>query len=107
MKKYIRNVSYIKTGDIENKISEQSLNNRTVRNEGILRVWPELVRFLVVGILRGGSEKGSTRKHTGKRVTRWTFLFWRNFKVLRCFAKRIFLGEFKLALFGGFGGGST
>jgi hypothetical protein len=76
-------MSYIKTGDIENKISPLSLIIGTVRNGGILRVWPELVRFLVVGILRGGSEKGSTRKHTGKRVARWSFLYWRNLAILR------------------------
>jgi hypothetical protein len=35
-------MSYIKTGDIENKISLGSLNNGTVRNWGNLRVLAEV-----------------------------------------------------------------
>jgi hypothetical protein len=66
-----------------------------------------LKEFEGLVFLGESSEKGSTRKYTGNWVTRWKELFWGNFKVLRCFAKRIFLEEFKLALFGGFGGGST
>jgi hypothetical protein len=37
----------------------------------------------LAGILKDGSEKGSTRKHTGIRVTRWRKKFWRNLTVLR------------------------
>jgi hypothetical protein len=66
-----------------------------------------LEEFEGLVFLGESSEKGSTRKYTGKRVARWRKLFWGNLRVLRCFAKRIFLEEFKLALFGGFGGGST
>jgi hypothetical protein len=29
------------------------------------------------------SEKGYTRKHTGNRVTRWSFMFWGNLEILR------------------------
>jgi hypothetical protein len=32
---------------------------------------------------RTNSEKGSTRKHTGNRVTRWTNVFWRNSGISR------------------------
>jgi hypothetical protein len=56
---------------------------------------------------KGGSEKGSTRKYTGNWVTRWINLFWGNLENLRCFAKRILLGEFKLTIFGDFTRWST
>jgi hypothetical protein len=32
------------------------------------------------GVLRGGSEKGSTRKDTGNWVTRWRSVVWGNFR---------------------------
>jgi hypothetical protein len=53
------------------------------------------------------SEKGSTRKSTGNRVTSWRNLFWGNLWVLRCFTKRIVLGESEIGLFGGFTRGSA
>jgi hypothetical protein len=36
-----------------------------------------------LGFLEGGSEKGSTRKHTGNRVARWRNNFWGNLAFLR------------------------
>jgi hypothetical protein len=33
--------------------------------------------------LEGSSEKGSTRKSTGNRVTRWRIMFWGNLGVSR------------------------
>jgi hypothetical protein len=39
---------------------------------------PGLKRFLGIEFSKGGSEKGSSRKHTGNRVTRWRIKFWRN-----------------------------
>jgi hypothetical protein len=35
-------MSYIKTGDVENKISLGSLNNGTVKNRGNLGFWAEV-----------------------------------------------------------------
>jgi hypothetical protein len=37
-----------------------------------------LNQFWGFGILGGSSEKGSTRKSTGNRVTRWIIMFWGN-----------------------------
>jgi hypothetical protein len=45
---------------------------------------------------KGGSEKGNTRKYTEKWVTRWKVLFWGNYGILRCFTKRILVGEFEM-----------
>jgi hypothetical protein len=53
------------------------------------------------------SEKGCSRKHTGNWVTRWIFCFRGNLEVLRCFTKRILLGEFEIGTFWGFERGST
>jgi hypothetical protein len=50
---------------------------------GILGICSELVGDLGLEFLKGGSEKGSTRKHTGNRVTSWISLFWRNLEVSR------------------------
>jgi hypothetical protein len=68
-----------------------------------MRIWEFGDWFLKEEI----SEKGNTRKHTKKRVTSWSFLYWRNSEVSRCFAKRIVLGEFQFGLFWGFTQGST
>jgi hypothetical protein len=40
------------------------------------RNWTEISGL---GFLRGGSEKGRSRKHTENRVTRWGFMFRGNF----------------------------
>jgi hypothetical protein len=77
------NMSYIITGDEENKISWRSLNNGTVRNEGIVVKWLGMERFFFAGILRSGSEKGCSRKRTKNRVTSWSFMYWGNLTVLR------------------------
>jgi hypothetical protein len=45
------------------------------------------------------SEKGSTRKDTGNWVTRYGFLFLEEFDGLRCFTKRIWLGELRFSGF--------
>jgi hypothetical protein len=63
--------------------------------------------FLRIGNFWGWSEKGSSREYTENWVARWTFLFWRNFGFLRCFTKRINLGEFEFGCFWGFVQGST
>jgi hypothetical protein len=42
--------------------------------------WLGLKEILGLDFLKGGSEKGSTRKDTGIRVTRWKKLFWRNLR---------------------------
>jgi hypothetical protein len=49
--------------------------------------------------LEESSEKGCSRKTTENRVTSWGFIFWGNYGILRCFAKRILLEEFNLAVF--------
>jgi hypothetical protein len=54
-----------------------------------------------------GSKKGSSRKHTGNWVTSWRKLFGGILKGLRCFAKRIGLGEFEVGFFLCFRRGST
>jgi hypothetical protein len=72
-----------------------------------LAVWAGLVRDFGDWISKGGSEKGSTRKHTGIRVTSWRNLFWGNLRDLRCFTKRFILGEFEIGFFEGFDRGST
>jgi hypothetical protein len=64
-------------------------------------------RIWVIWIFGGTSEKGSTRKHTEKRVTSWSKMFWRNLSILRWFTKRMFLGEFKFDDFWGFTREST
>jgi hypothetical protein len=58
-----------------------------------------LKRFMGFRFLGASSEKGSTRKHTEKWVTRCGFCFRGNFRDLRCFTKRIKWREFKLGLF--------
>jgi hypothetical protein len=45
--------------------------------------WPELDWEFWDSIFGSSSEKGNTRKHTKKRVTSWSLLFWRNFENLR------------------------
>jgi hypothetical protein len=60
----------------------------------------------VVWVFGRTSEKGSTRKHTEKRVTSWTKMFWGNLAVSRCFAKRIIMGELRLGVFLGVWAGS-
>jgi hypothetical protein len=57
--------------------------------------------------LGASSEKGYTRKHTENWVARCRFKFWGNLGIIRCFAKRILLGEFKFNDFLRFGRGST
>jgi hypothetical protein len=64
--------------------------------------WGNLESFLRIGLFGGWSEKGSSRECTENWVTRWTFLFWGNFGVLRWFTKRIYLGEFEIDRFWGF-----
>jgi hypothetical protein len=61
----------------------------------------------VIGFFGECSKKGSTRKHTKNRVTSWTIMFWGNLSILRCFTKRMFLGELKFNDFWGLGRGST
>jgi hypothetical protein len=39
--------------------------------------------FLGIVVLEESSEKGSSRKHTENRVTRWRIMFWGNSAVLR------------------------
>jgi hypothetical protein len=101
-------MSYIKTGDPIIKISPQSLNNGTARI-GWICGWLDKIRKDLRGWLfwRNGSEKGYTRKHTGKRVTSWSFCFWGNLGILRWFTKRFEMGEFEFELFLGFLQGST
>jgi hypothetical protein len=69
--------------------------------------WRNLKRILGNWIFGGISEKGSTRKRTENRVTRWSLMFWGNSAVLRWIAKRFNLGEFKVGLFLCLGRGST
>jgi hypothetical protein len=45
------------------------------------------------------SEKGSTRKDTGNRVTRYGFVFLGEFDGLRCFTKRIWVRELRFSGF--------
>jgi hypothetical protein len=45
--------------------------------------WLGMEVFFFAGFLECGSEKGSSRKYTEKRVTRWRILFWGNLAVLR------------------------
>jgi hypothetical protein len=42
--------------------------------------WTGLEAFLGICFLKGGSEKGCSREHTGKRVASWRIMFWRNLK---------------------------
>jgi hypothetical protein len=58
-------------------------------------------------IFWASSEKGRSRKHTRNWVTRWRNSFWGNLTILRCFTKRIFLGEIEFGIFLGFTRGST
>jgi hypothetical protein len=67
----------------------------------------DLERFEGIWVLEEFLEKGCTRKHTEKRVTRWRFLFWRNSRILCWIAKRMDLGELRLGFFWVFGRGST
>jgi hypothetical protein len=78
------NISYIKTGDIENKISRWSLNNWD-GEKGLKKgsIECDLEIFEVWNFWDPGSEKGSTRKHTENRVTRWIKMFWGNLAILR------------------------
>jgi hypothetical protein len=81
--------------------------------------WPitrDLKQFWGIWNLGESSEKGCRRKHTGKRVTSWSFMYWGNFRNLRWIAKRIRLGEFEMGFFWGlrrgahvegWGGGTT
>jgi hypothetical protein len=79
MKKYIRKMSYIKTGDPINKSQPVSpLIIGTVRKWGNLSILGGDGMGFLAGIFKGGSEKGNTREHTGKRVTRWRNMFWGN-----------------------------
>jgi hypothetical protein len=55
-----------------------------------LREWAELwligrefKQFWGFGFLGESFQKGYTRKLTGKRVTRWRKVFWRNLAILR------------------------
>jgi hypothetical protein len=61
--------------------------------------WGELESFKVFGFLEEFLEKGNTRKHTEKRVARWRKLFGGILVGLRCFAKRIMVGEFEMGFF--------
>jgi hypothetical protein len=76
-------MSYIKTGDIENKISAASLNNWDCEKWGNCGQMVGDGSIFFAGFLECGSEKGSSRKYTGKRVTRWRMLFWGNLAFLR------------------------
>jgi hypothetical protein len=60
--------------------------------------------FWGLEFLGESSEKGNTRISTGNRVTRWGIMYWGNLRDLRCFTKRILLGEFILAIFEDLGG---
>jgi hypothetical protein len=66
-----------------------------------------LEKFLGNWDLGPSSEKGSSRKHTENRVTRWRKLFWGNSAFSRWFTKRFVSGEFELGLFWGCGWEST
>jgi hypothetical protein len=70
-------------------------------------IWPGLEGFVRLEFWRTSSEKGNTRKRTGNRVTSWSLLFWGNLGNLRCFTKRIYLEEFEISDFWGFGREST
>jgi hypothetical protein len=76
-------MSYRKTGDVENKISAESLNNRTTRNGGILGCLTGDEKIFCSKFWECGSEKGCTRISTGNRVTRWKNCFWGNSRILR------------------------
>jgi hypothetical protein len=95
-------MSYIETDDRENKISAESLNKWDGEMGWELRDldkgWKDFWGFAVLG---ESSEKGSTRKYTGKRVTRCGFMFWGNSAVLRWIAKRMILGEVGFGIFFG------
>jgi hypothetical protein len=55
--------------------------------------WPGMNLFFWTDFSKAGSEKGSTRKHTENRVTRWMKLFWGNLGDSRCFTKKNIMGE--------------
>jgi hypothetical protein len=59
-----------------------------------------LKRFLGIWLLGESSEKGYTRKLTGNRVARCKEMVWGNLGALRCFTKRIGLGELEFGVFG-------
>jgi hypothetical protein len=63
--------------------------------------------ILEFGLLGESSEKGSTRKSTGNRVTRWEIMFLGESWGLRCFTKRNGFGIWGTTDFWGFGRGST
>jgi hypothetical protein len=46
---------------------------------GIWDFWSGLGGNFWLKFSKGGSEKGSTRKHTGNWVTRWGFIFLEEF----------------------------
>jgi hypothetical protein len=68
-------------------------------NGGQLRWFEKILGWI---FLEENSEKGCSRKCTENRVASWTFLFWGNLGVLRCFTKRKCLGEFEIGVFLGF-----
>jgi hypothetical protein len=65
--------------------------------------WRDLDWILGFDFLEEFLEKGNTRKHTEIRVARCKEMFGGILGVLRCFTKRIHLGEFKFNDFLGFG----
>jgi hypothetical protein len=67
----------------------------------------KLERFWFLEFLGESLEKGNTRKHTRKRVTRWKKMFGGILGGLRCFAKRNLMGESEFGVFWGFPRGST
>jgi hypothetical protein len=63
----------------------------------------DLKEFWEIGFLEESFQKGWSRKHTENWVTRCRNLFWGNFTVLRCFAKRNYLEELGFGFFWSFG----
>jgi hypothetical protein len=76
-------MSYIKTPDPIIKTARCPLIRDGEKEPIIGSVERGLKRFEVWNFLGESSEKGSTRKHTEKRVTRWRTMFWGNFEILR------------------------
>jgi hypothetical protein len=84
------------------RISLWSLNNWDCEKWGNFRILFGIGKIFGLEFFKGGSEKGSSRKHTGNRVTRWRNLFWGKLEILRWIAKRIWSGEFNFGIFWGF-----
>jgi hypothetical protein len=104
------NISYIKRVTYKIRSARSPLIMGLRKEAELGGFGRNLKRFLDFWFWGVTSEKGSTRKDTGKRVTRWGFVFWRNLVDSRWFTKRILLGEFLFGIFwdlGGFPRGAT